>query len=506
MATPPLTPPCLGLHCTMPRRDRLLALLAVLAWTVLLGLLFCVQYQTNRQSTQAMMLQAARGIFQQIVITREWNAGHGGVYVPVTAVTRPNPYLPETDRSLVTTDGRELTKINPAFMTRQISEVAAKSEGATLHITSRNPLRPQNAPTPWEAAALLTFANNRKEAYEIETTRTGPVFRYMAPLYVAESCLPCHRAQGYEVGQVRGGISVNLPAGQFLAAQETAIAGTAGLYAMIWLVGAAGVGLGTATILAGKTRAEAANRAKSTFMAILSHELRTPLNGVLGMLELARATTLDAEQRSLLADAQAAAETMHLQVQELLELAGLENGQGLLQNTRFAPAQPIAAAIEAARTAAVNKGIAFEFRPDPALPDILLGDGARFGRILGLVLENAVKFTATGSIAVTLTSGGLKEDRLFLVTTVADTGCGIAPERLADVFEPFSQGEDVLTRRNSGLGVGLTIARRHAEILGGTLTVESRPGCGSTFTLRAPFQTVPPEPWGRDDQPPRPAA
>ena len=470
----------------MLRRDRIFSLLAVLAWTLLLGILFCIQYQSDNRSAQAMMLQATRGIFQQIVVTREWNAEHGGVYVPITKTTQPNPYLPEAGRT-VDADGLRLTRINPAFMTRQISEVAAKSHGPTVHITSAAPLRPENSPTPWESQALAAFEQDDGEHYGLDQTKDGPVFRYMAPLLVQESCLPCHGRQGYVIGQVLGGISVALEAGYFLSAQSAAFGGTASLYALIWLVGATGVGLGTATILTGKHRAETANQAKSTFMAILSHELRTPLNGVLGMLELTRATELTEDQDSMLVDAQVAAKTMYAQVQELLELAGLENGQGILQNTRFTPTEAVAKVIEAARAAAANKGLSFDFRPDPALPPRLLGDGVRFGRILGLVLDNAVKFTTTGGIVVTLAPLNHKDGRFVLVATVTDTGCGVPPDRLRAVFEPFSQGEAVLTRRNPGLGVGLTIAHRHANILGARLSAQSCPGEGSTFTLRAPF-------------------
>ena len=473
----------------MPRRDSHIVLLAVLAWTTLLGILFAIQYRSDRQSTLTMMLQAARGIFQQIVVTREWSAGHGGVYVPVTGETRPNPYLPAENRSLTTTDGRQLAWINPAFMTRQISEVAGKRDGVGLHISSLKPLRPENAPTVWETRALWDFEEDIPEVYALDQPPDGPVFRYMAPLPVTESCLSCHACQGYQLGEVRGGISVNLPAGYFIAAQSAALGGTAGLYTLIWLVGAISTGVGTATILSGKTRAEAASRAKSAFMAILSHELRTPLNGVLGMLGLARSTELNEEQQSLLADAQAAAQTMNLHVQELLELAGLENGQDLLQKTCFSPTELLAEATAPFAAAARNKALAFSVAPDPVLPAHLVGDGARFIRILGLVLDNAVKFTDSGSIAVTLAPGGLEDGRYVLSATVADTGCGIPPQRLAAIFEPFFQDADILTRRFPGLGVGLTIARRHVEILGGTLTADSRPGSGSTFTLRAPFET-----------------
>ena len=474
----------------MSQRDSHIAFLAVLAWTLLLGLLFGIQYLTDRHNALTMMLQAARGIHQQIVLTREWNAGHGGVYVPVTETTSPNPFLPSPGRTVTTTDGQVLARVNPAFMTRQISELAAKRDGVTLHITSLKPLRLDNAPTPWETRALWEFEEDIPEVSDLDQTGREPVFRYMAPLFVTQSCLGCHAKQGYQTGEVRGGISVNLPAAHFMASQSAALGGTAGLYALIWLVGAVSTFVGVTNILSSKTRAEAASRAKSTFMAILSHELRTPLNGVLGMLELARDTSLNAEQQSLLADAQTAAVMMHTLVQELLELAGLENGQGTLQTTRFSPSVLATSATAAAADAARSKGLGFALVSDQAPPEQLLGDGARLARIVSILAENAVKFTTAGQVTVTVFPDHTRKGPFHLAVSVADSGCGIAPERLAAIFEPFFQAEAVLTRRKSGLGIGLTIARKHAEILGASLTGQSQPGIGSTFTISAPFQIV----------------
>ncbi|WP_148208451.1 c-type heme family protein [Solidesulfovibrio magneticus] len=474
----------------MVRREVRIPALAVLAWTLLLGLLFTIQYLSDRQSAEAMMLQAARGIFQQIVLTREWNAQHGGVYVPVTPNSQPNPYLPDERRTVTTLDGLTLTRVNPAFMTRQIAEAAAQRDGLGLHLTSLNPLRPENSPTSWEARALADFESGDTEAHNIGATPAGPVFRYMAPLFVTESCLPCHAKQGYAVGEVRGGISVTLPAGHFLAAQSAAVGGTAGLYTLIWLVGATCTGVGTATILAGKAKAEAANQAKTTFLSILSHELRTPLNGVLGMLEILGSTRLNEEQRSLTGDARAAALAMNAQVQELLELAGLENGQGMLHMTRFAPVKTVEEAVAPLAQAARDKGLAFELLTAADLPRELLGDGERLGRIVTILTDNAVKFTATGGIKVAVSAAAAADGSCRLSVAVADTGHGIEDDRLDAVFEPFYQAENVLTRCKPGLGAGLTIARKHAELLGASLACRSTPGLGSTFTITAPFRLV----------------
>jgi hypothetical protein len=137
------------------------------------------------------------------------------VYVPVTPTTPPNPWLEHPRRDLRTDDGRALTMVNPAYMTRQIAEIAQQAEGIQLHITSLKPIRPANAPDAWEASALKRFEAGTAEVIEL-IPGESPVHRYMAPLRIREPCLQCHAKQGYALGQIRGGISVTMPASQLL--------------------------------------------------------------------------------------------------------------------------------------------------------------------------------------------------------------------------------------------------------------------------------------------------
>ncbi|MBL8470559.1 MAG: diguanylate cyclase [Rhodocyclaceae bacterium] len=159
-------------------------------------------------------------LFRLIELTRDWNAAHGGVYVPVTAATPPNPYLAAEGRDLRTVDGKLLTLVNPAYMTRQIGELAERVEGIRLHITSLKPLRPANAPDAWEAEALATFEQGARAAAQLVETGDAPYYRYMAPLHVKAACLNCHLKQGYKEGDVRGGISVTIPAADYLATRQ----------------------------------------------------------------------------------------------------------------------------------------------------------------------------------------------------------------------------------------------------------------------------------------------
>ena len=161
-------------------------------------------------------LRVARNIaltnYERDVLYRRWAAAHGGVYVPVTPATPPTPYLAHLpERDIVTTSGRRLTLLNPAYMTRQIYELAQESGLPRGHLTSLKPLRPQNAPDPWEKKALAAFESGKEEVSEVVSLDGQPAMRLMRPFRIDPSCLSCHEQQGYKVGDIRGGISVSVP-------------------------------------------------------------------------------------------------------------------------------------------------------------------------------------------------------------------------------------------------------------------------------------------------------
>ncbi len=184
---------------------------SMLAWAVFIALSAGWNVVQARESQTELHLEVARSFFNLIVTTREWNAAHGGVYVPITEAVQPNPYLEASNRDITATNGLSLTLINPAYMTRLIAELAAMKNGVQFHITSLKPIRPANAPDAWETAALTAFEAGRPEYSEYVTTAAGAVYRYMAPLVIQTSCLKCHAKQGYQVGDIRGGISIALP-------------------------------------------------------------------------------------------------------------------------------------------------------------------------------------------------------------------------------------------------------------------------------------------------------
>ena len=187
-------------------------IIITILWITTLSLSLSWNIVQHENTNNNEHLQTAKSFFEQIVITRSWNAKHGGLYLKVADNIKPNPYLEVDDRDIVTTDGIELTKVNPAFMTRLISSLAEEKGQIKFHITSLKPINPGNKPFIWEQAALERFENEGlKEFYQYEQSADKHVFQYIAPLMTESGCLQCHAKQGYKEGDIRGGISVSFP-------------------------------------------------------------------------------------------------------------------------------------------------------------------------------------------------------------------------------------------------------------------------------------------------------
>ena len=230
----------------MKKKEQQLILIifivATMSWTAITAGLYSWSVKNEAAQTSEHFKYQSRAFFQEIVATRYWNALHGGVYVPVIPGTQPNPYLDIPDRDIVTENGLKLTKINPAYMTRQIGEIAAQKNSVWFRITSSNPIRPANAPDPWEITALQSFSTGSQEYSELITTADGKKrFRYMAPLWVEAPCLKCHAKQGYKEGDLRGGISVTVKVDSILAIQQQVTENLTYAYGSIWIVGLLGI-------------------------------------------------------------------------------------------------------------------------------------------------------------------------------------------------------------------------------------------------------------------------
>ncbi len=215
-------------------------------WTALViaSLLWNI-FQVKKETVEAAHIQAWSA-FRKDVLYRRWNSMLGGVYVPVTGKTPPNPYLTNVpERDIQTPSGKRLTLMNPAYMTRLVFELGQKEHDVRSHITSLKPVRPENAPDSWEKKALQAFDLGEKEIYSVETLNGQNYLRLMRPLITERSCLLCHAQQGYKENDIRGGISVTIPMQPLLSIQHGTIIRLASINALFWLLGIGGITFGT---------------------------------------------------------------------------------------------------------------------------------------------------------------------------------------------------------------------------------------------------------------------
>lgn len=235
-------------------------------------------------------------------------------------------------------------------------------------------------------------------------------------------------------------------------------------------------------IAAAGRAAQAANAAKSSFLASISHEIRTPLFGMLGTLELLARSPLQASQQAQLAMAQASSTALMHIIDDLLDYSRIEAGAMPLQLAPFKLSSLIDSALDGYQALALQKGL--ELRRDYAsdLP-VVLSDATRLRQILANLLANALKFTPAGTVTVAVQATPLSEQQVALQLAVSDTGIGIDAATAARLFQPFQQADANPASRFGGTGLGLSISQRLAHLLGGQVSLQSTPGQGSTFTL-----------------------
>jgi PAS domain S-box-containing protein len=236
-------------------------------------------------------------------------------------------------------------------------------------------------------------------------------------------------------------------------------------------------------LIAAKEEAESATRAKSAFLATMSHEIRTPLNGVLGMAQAMATGALDAEQRRRLDVIRQSGESLLAILNDVLDLSKIEAGKLVLEHAAFDLEETARGALNAFAATAQAKSLSLTLKVQPTARGVYLGDSVRVRQILYNLISNALKFTEEGGVRVTLSRRG---GRLRL--QVVDTGIGIAPEKLADLFQKFEQADASTTRRYGGTGLGLAICRDLAAMMGGEIRAQSTPGEGAVFTVDLPLE------------------
>ena len=234
-------------------------------------------------------------------------------------------------------------------------------------------------------------------------------------------------------------------------------------------------------------QAEEATKTKSEFLANMSHEIRTPMNAIMGMAHLALKTDLTPKQYDYLKKVDISAKSLLGIINDILDFSKIEAGKMDMESVDFQLEETLDNISTLVGIKTQEKGLELLFKTDPAVPRALIGDPLRLGQILINLSNNAVKFTETGEIVVAAEVVNQDESEVTLKFSVCDTGIGMTTEQAAKLFQPFSQADSSTTRKYGGTGLGLTISKRLAEMMGGKIWVESQSGQGSTFSFTANF-------------------
>jgi signal transduction histidine kinase/CheY-like chemotaxis protein len=500
---------------------RAYAIGAALAWTAIAAGSFAWNVALARREVTVLAAAQARAAFEKDLAYRRWAAGHGGVYVPLTARTKPNPLLDVPDREVMTTSGRILTLVNPGYMMRQVNEQESMGTSFAGHLTSAHPLRPENRPDAWEAKALARLDQGEREVVE-EVGGTAAALRYMGKLTLDDDCISCHTGRHADE-EITGGISVSVPMAPFVAIADAQAVRVGTGHAVIWALGIAGIAFAAFRASRQFRDRERERAERSTLEHELAqarrleaigqlaggvaHDLNNLLSPILGNAALALERLAPGEpSREEFEEIREAADRARALTQQLLAF-------GRKQVLTLEPLEPSAVVAGALPLLRRLLGVTVELSAELAagLPAVR-GDRAQLELVLLNLAANGRDAMPKGGVLRIVTSVvAVDEDRArhlglapirHVCIEVADTGIGMDRAVVQRLFEPF------FTTKAPGAGTGLGLASAHGIVrqLGGGIEVESAPGKGSTFRILLPALDVGTTPQPQAPQAPDPSA
>jgi len=488
-------------------RIKRLFIVIGICWTIVIVGIFTIEYHETHSAFLGIACGALVESLEKDMCYRQWVTSHGGVYVPGTSDTPPNPYLAHIpERDIATPSGKKLTLVNPAYMTRQVHELAQKQYGHKGHITSLQLLRPENKADEWEAHALQSFEQGEKDKLSLGVMDGELYLRLMRPFITAEGCLKCHASQGYKVGDIRGGISVSLP----WAPVEQAIYTQVHFYALgfsgIWLLGVVGILWARNVVLSNledRRRAEQdrmelerqilhARKQESLGLMAggVAHDFNNSLQAILGNLELAQSNVPpDSKPARFLLKAVEATEKSAKLSAQMLAYTGLKffwpetiNLNALLTDL----ADAMRATLSGAKT--------LHLQLQNGVPSIQ-GDSLQLQRLVTNLVSNAAEAIDDKGGDIWLTTGEMYcdegyLDQSFIVTRpapgrfaiveVRDSGSGMDKETQQKLFDPF------FTSKSFGRGLGMPEVMGIVKGHNGAIMVESEVGKGTTIRVLFP--------------------
>ena len=303
------------------------ALAAAAVWTLGAVLSLGWNLSNTYRTVELAARTSARTAYEKDMIYRAWSSRNGGVYVPVSDYVTPNPFLEGMDgRDVTTQSGLLLTLVNPSYMTRQVHEMEQEKTGAWGHLTSLDPIRPGNAPDKWERRALRRILAGQEEYYGLDTVDGLEYMRLMRPVSTEESCLKCHEQHGYEVGDLRGGLSVAIPMEPFISSAAVSVRSIQFGHIVTWILGIAGIIFSTNRLNEyyrnhemAEARIRDSLKEKEVLLREVHHRVKNNLQVISGMLELQASTVPDEEARMSLREGRNRVMTMSLIHQKLYQ-------------------------------------------------------------------------------------------------------------------------------------------------------------------------------------------